>query len=79
LIPNLSISTLSKESEDILWSDPRAEVKGFSKSARGRGFHFRGDAVKEFLEREGFELLLRSHENCREGFFWPFGQQCELL
>jgi diadenosine tetraphosphatase ApaH/serine/threonine PP2A family protein phosphatase len=79
LTPNLDIRSLNKGSEGVLWSDPRSDVDGFRESDRGRGFHFGRDAVEEFLKREGFELLIRSHEYCEEGFSWPFGEKCGCL
>jgi protein phosphatase len=75
LTPNLSVLSIQKESEEVLWSDPRADVTGFLPSDRGRGFYFGRDAVAAFLQREGFELVIRSHEHFRDGFDWPFGEE----
>jgi diadenosine tetraphosphatase ApaH/serine/threonine PP2A family protein phosphatase len=79
LIPNLEVRRLNKESEDILWSDPRKEISGFEKSDRGRGFNFGCDVVKEFMDRESIEFLIRSHEYCEGGFSWSFGEEHRFL
>jgi diadenosine tetraphosphatase ApaH/serine/threonine PP2A family protein phosphatase len=73
LTPDLTIDSLDKSSEEILWSDPRNDLAGFSVSERGRGFYFGQDAVKSFLTRERLAMIVRSHEHCRTGFDWPFG------
>jgi diadenosine tetraphosphatase ApaH/serine/threonine PP2A family protein phosphatase len=79
LIPNLSISNINKGIEDILWSDPRSEVTGFVKSDRGQSYYFGRDAVDDFLKREGYEFLIRSHEDCCKGYSWPFGSETRCL
>jgi diadenosine tetraphosphatase ApaH/serine/threonine PP2A family protein phosphatase len=79
LIPNVEVNELRKECEDILWSDPRSELCGFEKSDRGRGYYFGSDVVEDFLVREGFELMIRSHEYCERGYCWSFGEECRFL
>jgi diadenosine tetraphosphatase ApaH/serine/threonine PP2A family protein phosphatase len=73
LRPNLSLCSITKNCEDLLWSDPRDEIEGFSANDRGRGFYFGCDATTEFVDREGLNLVIRSHEHCSSGYFWPFG------
>jgi diadenosine tetraphosphatase ApaH/serine/threonine PP2A family protein phosphatase len=79
LTPDLTIESLSKNSEELLWSDPRQEVCGFVRSDRGKGFYFGQDVTDQFLETESFEMIIRSHEHCSDGFCWPFGEDCKCL
>ena len=52
---------------DLLWSDPQP-FPGKSPSKRGVGFSFGPDITKAFLERNGLNLLVRSHEVKEEGY-----------
>ena len=52
---------------DLLWSDPQP-FPGKSPSKRGIGFSFGPDITKAFLERNGLNLLVRSHEVKEEGY-----------
>jgi protein phosphatase len=82
LIPNLNLNTITKgsqESTGLMWSDPRDEVRGFVKSARGCGYYFGHDTIEDFLKRESLKLVIRSHEYCQEGFSWTFGQGSRCL
>lgn len=56
---------------DIVWSDPREEVDGFVDSKRGCGRYFGRNALKEFFDNNGLELMIRSHELCEEGINQP--------
>ena len=56
-----------------LWNDPtNREGEGFNKG-RGTGMLFGYDVCEEWLQREGLQLLIRSHEQAENGFEWPFG------
>ena len=56
-----------------LWNDPiNVPGEGFNKT-RGTGMLFGPDVCKDFLEREGLQLLIRSHEMTPDGYDWPFG------
>lgn len=57
---------------DLLWSDPQP-FPGKSPSKRGVGFAFGPDITKNFLERNGLSLLVRSHEVKEEGFLLEHG------
>ena len=46
---------------DLLWADPQAQP-GRSPSKRGVGLAFGPDVTRAFLERNGLELVVRSHE-----------------
>ena len=48
---------------DVLWSDPGVDVEGMIfNDNRGIGTMFGPDATKKFMETNGIELVLRSHE-----------------
>ena len=46
---------------DILWSDPQ-DALGYAPSDRGAGVLFGPDCTERFLEQEGLEMLVRSHQ-----------------
>ena len=52
---------------EILWSDPHP-YPGRAPSKRGVGVAFGPDVTKRFLEANGLELLVRSHEVKDEGY-----------
>jgi len=52
---------------ELLWSDPGPEP-GRQPSKRGVGVAFGPDVTKSFLQNNGLELLVRSHEVKEEGF-----------
>jgi hypothetical protein len=49
---------------DLLWSDPVISHRGFAPSDRGLGQLFNEHKLSEFLDQNGLQLLLRSHECC---------------
>jgi len=57
---------------DLLWSDPQP-FPGKAPSKRGVGFAFGPDITADFLERNGLELLVRSHEVKDEGYLVEHG------
>jgi serine/threonine-protein phosphatase PP1 catalytic subunit len=57
---------------DLLWSDPTSEVENFQLSDRNVGYLFGAKPLCKFLDQNGLELLVRSHESCDRGFSWPF-------
>ncbi|GAB4818900.1 hypothetical protein N2152v2_005946 [Parachlorella kessleri] len=52
---------------EMLWSDPQYEP-GRSPNKRGVGIAFGADVTKRFLEDNGLQLLVRSHEVKEEGY-----------
>ena len=52
---------------DLLWSDPQAQ-DGRSPSKRGVGLSFGPDVTRAFLERNGLDLVVRSHEVRDNGY-----------
>lgn len=57
--------------EDLLWSDP-CEEKGRMDSDRGCGLCFGPDVCHAFMELNGLDLIIRSHECVDEGYEWWF-------
>lgn len=53
--------------QDLLWSDP-AERAGWQESERGAGVTFGPDVTRDFLELNGLELVIRSHEEFPKGY-----------
>jgi diadenosine tetraphosphatase ApaH/serine/threonine PP2A family protein phosphatase len=60
----------------LLWNDPRENLKGFQRSERGEGIYYFGEnALTHFLERESLDLFVRAHEVFAEGFRWFFNRK----
>ena len=57
--------------EDILWSDPREEVATYAQSYRNCGCYFGRNALKQFLNNNELDLMIRSHELCEDGINQP--------
>jgi serine/threonine-protein phosphatase 5 len=60
---------------DLMWSDPQPQV-GRSPSKRGLGFSFGPDYTNAFLEKNGLQLVIRSHEVRDEGYELEHGGKC---
>lgn len=52
---------------DMLWSDPQP-MNGRGPSKRGVGMSFGPDVTRKFLEENGLEMIIRSHEAKSEGY-----------
>ncbi len=52
---------------ELMWSDP-SPFPGRQPSKRGVGVAFGGDVTKRFLQENGLQLLVRSHEVKDEGY-----------
>ncbi len=60
----------------IMWNDPKAELKGFSDSFRGPGIKFFGiDVFEKFMKVNALRYLIRAHECFPEGFKWFFNKK----
>jgi serine/threonine-protein phosphatase PP1 catalytic subunit len=56
---------------DILWSDPnlKSNAKGWLKNKeRGVSYTFGKDVLENFLEKNDFDFLCRSHQVIEEGY-----------
>ena len=60
---------------DLMWSDPQP-FPGRSPSKRGVGVSFGPDVTKAFLDDNGLELLVRSHEVKEEGYLVEHDGKC---
>lgn len=56
---------------DALWSDPMPE-KGCELNPRGAGVAFGPDICQKFLENNGLQMIVRSHECVRFGADFPY-------
>jgi serine/threonine-protein phosphatase PP1 catalytic subunit len=70
---NLILDSVSQDLVQIMWNDPKEDLKGFSESYRGPGIKFFGEDVFEiFLQENNLKIILRSHEVFPEGYRWFF-------
>ncbi len=60
---------------ELLWSDPQP-MPGRSPSKRGVGCQFGPDVTKAFLERNGLQYVVRSHEVKDAGYEEAHGGMC---
>ena len=60
---------------EMLWSDPQPGL-GRAPSKRGVGVAFGADVTRNFLQRNGLELVVRSHEVKEEGYEVEHGGCC---
>eukprot|EP01039_Chlorochromonas_danica_P010150 gene10150-11233_t len=56
---------------ELLWSDPRERIVGLKSSSRGAGYQFGADITTSFLDHNGLELMIRSHE-CEDAGYRVF-------
>lgn len=52
---------------EMLWSDPQ-EMNGWGPSKRGIGVSFGPDVTQRFLDNNGLDIVVRSHEMKEEGY-----------
>lgn len=64
---------------ELLWNDPTEKVPSFDTSDRAVGRLFGKEALNDFLNKMGFELVIRGHQSQKNGFSWSFGEKCGLL
>lgn len=63
---------------DLLWSDPNKNCSKFSISKRGNGVFFGQNSLKNFLDKNQLDLLVRSHQMNNNGYDFPFSP-CQSL
>ncbi|GAB5357360.1 hypothetical protein AAMO2058_000368000 [Amorphochlora amoebiformis] len=63
-------SEISKSNalQDLMWSDPSTNIKGFALSDRGNGYLFGEDVFYKFIAENKLEFVVRSHQLCNDGF-----------
>jgi len=60
----------------IMWNDPKSNLRGFMDSYRGMGIKFFGkDVFEEFLVKNNLKYLIRAHECFPEGYVWFFDKK----
>ncbi|KAK8900189.1 hypothetical protein M9Y10_002512 [Tritrichomonas musculus] len=64
---------------DMTWSDPGIEVDEFATNERGCGYIYGPRALTSFLDDNGLDLLVRSHEMCIDGVAWPYADDEETV
>ena len=60
----------------IMWNDPKPNLKGFTESFRGRDIKFFGeDVFTDFMRENKLDYLIRAHERLPKGFKWFFNER----
>ena len=60
----------------IMWNDPKSNLKGFTESFRGKEIKFFGeDVFTDFMRENKLDYLIRAHERFPEGYKWFFNKQ----
>ena len=63
----------SRDLYQIMWNDPKENMRGFSESFRGPGIKFFGeDVFDKFLQENNLRYIIRAHECFPEGYRWFF-------
>ncbi len=79
LKPGDSVSkskTIAKSLVQIMWNDPKSDLKGFSESFRGPGIKsFGEDVFNDFMKEYNLKYLIRAHEVFPEGYRWFFNER----
>jgi hypothetical protein len=64
---------------DILWSDPNSSSDNYGTSDRGAFSTYGAKTAKDFLAKNGFELMVRAHEIVDYGFEFPLGMDVPVI
>jgi len=72
---NLTYENTAKSLLQIMWNDPKPNLKGFTESFRGRDIKFFGeDVFTSFMRENKLDYLIRGHERFPEGYKWFFNK-----
>ena len=74
-ITDFSIGSVS----NAFWSDPNEFVEMYQWSTRGTGFLFGPKALRQFLNNEGLEILIRGHQCVRDGVEFQLQKMCATV
>ncbi len=73
---SLTYENTAKSLLQIMWNDPKPNLKGFTESFRGKDIKFFGeDVFTDFMRENKFDYLIRAHERFPEGYKWFFNEQ----
>lgn len=73
---NLIDENTAKSLLQIMWNDPKSNLKGFTESFRGREIKFfGGDVFTDFMRENKLRYLIRAHERFPEGYKWFFNKR----
>ncbi|MBY9015934.1 MAG: metallophosphoesterase [Candidatus Lokiarchaeota archaeon] len=73
---NLIYENTAKSLLQIMWNDPKPNLKGFTESFRGREIKFFGeDVFTDFMRENKLDYLIRAHERFPEGYKWFFNER----
>jgi len=73
---NLTYDNIAKSLLQIMWNDPKPNLKGFTESFRGRDIKFFGeDVFSDFMRENKLDYLIRAHERFPEGYKWFFNEK----
>ena len=73
---NLIYENTAKSLLQIIWNDPKSNLKGFTESFRGRDIKFFGeDVFADFMQENKLDYLIRAHEMFPEGYKWFFNER----
>ncbi|NVM29274.1 MAG: metallophosphoesterase [Candidatus Helarchaeota archaeon] len=59
----------------MLWNDPKEQIKGAVPSGRGIGFYFGRDKFEQFAETNDINFVIRSHEVFQSGYKYFFDKK----
>ncbi len=59
----------------LLWNDPKEDVKGAVPSSRGIGFYFGKNKFEQFIDANNLQFVIRSHEVFQSGYKYFFDNQ----
>ena len=57
---------------DLMWSDPDPQANGFIPNPRGVSYLFGPTEAQTFLDKNQFDVIVRSHQSAAGGFEFPF-------
>jgi len=73
---NIIDDNTAKSLLQIMWNDPKPNLKGFAESFRGREIKFFGeDVFSDFMRENKLDYLIRAHERFPEGYKWFFNKR----
>ena len=73
---NWTFENTAKSLLQIMWNDPKPNLKGFTESFRGKDIKFFGkDVFTDFMRENKLDYLIRAHERFPEGYKWFFNKR----